>query len=129
MSSWFAYLAFPLFAWIGLKLRQRPWLLLALSAVIFLALDQFYQLQFDAVVVHAQNKLGILRIIPEFLFGVALYRLGERLQPARAVAIAAAVACAALLLGLMHFKADDRVVVAAAAPSLTWMCISAHRGS
>ncbi len=115
-AEWFAYLVFPLFAWVGLDLRQRPWLLLWLSALIFLTRHQPYQHVFGDVVVHAQNRLGILRIIPEFLFGVALYRLGERLQPARAVAIAAAIASAFLLLGLMHFKADDRIVVAAAGP-------------
>ena len=115
-AEWFAYLVFPLFAGVGLTLRRRPWLLVVLSGLIFLALDQFYQVVFGDVVVHAQNRLGILRIIPEFLFGVALYRLGETLQPARAVAITAAVACSALLLGLMHFKADDRIVVVAAGP-------------
>ena len=115
-AEWFAYLVFPLFAGVGLTLRRRPWLLVVLSGLIFLALDQFYQVVFGDVVVHAQNRLGILRIIPEFLFGVALSRLGETLQPARAVAITAAVACSALLLGLMHFKADDRIVVVAAGP-------------
>ncbi|WP_293385219.1 acyltransferase [Phenylobacterium sp. SCN 70-31] len=31
-AEWFAYLAFPVFAWIGLKLRRRPMLLLAPGA-------------------------------------------------------------------------------------------------
>lgn len=115
-AEWFAYLVFPVFAWVGLVLRRRPWLLLLLSALIFVVIDRFYQVVFGDVVVHAQNRLGILRIIPEFLFGIALYRLGETLQPTRAVAIAIAISCAALLLGLMHFKADDRIVVVAAGP-------------
>lgn len=38
-AEWFAYLTFPAFAWAGLKLRRRPILLLALTALIFLALD------------------------------------------------------------------------------------------
>ena len=37
-AEWFAYLVFPLFAWVGLKLRQRPCLLLGLSSLIFLTL-------------------------------------------------------------------------------------------
>ncbi|MBA4793377.1 MULTISPECIES: acyltransferase [unclassified Phenylobacterium] len=115
-AEWFAYLAFPVFAWIGLKLRRRPMLLLALTALLFLALDQVYQALFDDIVVHAEASMGILRIIPEFLYGVALYRLGERLLLGRRAAVLFAGAAAILLVALMHLKADDRWIVAAAGP-------------
>ncbi|HEY9233885.1 MAG TPA: acyltransferase [Phenylobacterium sp.] len=115
-AEWFAYLSFPAFAWAGLRLRRRPILLLALTALLFLALDQIYQALFGRILVHAEANMGILRIIPEFLYGVALYRLGERLLLARPVAILLAWAAAILLVGLMHLKADDRWVVAAAGP-------------
>jgi len=115
-AEWFAYLAFPAFAWIGLKLRRRPMLLLALTALLFMALDQFYQAAFGDVVVHAEASMGILRIIPEFLYGVALYHLGVRLLLGRRAAVLFAWAAAILLVALMHLKADDRWVVAAAGP-------------
>ncbi|HEX7886063.1 MAG TPA: acyltransferase [Phenylobacterium sp.] len=115
-AEWFAYLAFPAFAWVGLKLRDRPVLLLALTALLFLALDLVYQAAFGDVVVHAEASMGILRIIPEFLYGVALYRLGERLLPTRRTAVLFAWAATILLVVLMHLKADDRWVVAAAGP-------------
>lgn len=115
-AEWFAYLTFPAFAWAGLRLRRRPILLLALTALLFLALDQIYQALFGRILVHAEANMGILRIIPEFLYGVALYRLGERLLLARPAAILLAWAAAILLVGLMHLKADDRWVVAAAGP-------------
>lgn len=113
-AEWFAYLSFPIFAWLGLTWRQRPWALIALSVLLFVGLDFLYQRLFADVLVHAQHRMGILRIIPEFLLGIGLYRLGERLSAGRAVAITGAVASTLLVLGLLHFDADDRLVVAGA---------------
>lgn len=115
-AEWFAYLAFPAFAWVGLVLARRPWVLLALSGLVFLVLDLIYQAAFGDVVVHAELNMGVLRIIPEFLYGIGLYRLGQRLRPTRQWAIGAAWLSAITLLALMHLKADDRIVVATAGP-------------
>lgn len=115
-AEWFAYLAFPLYAWVGLKLARRPWLIIGLAALAFVALDRLYLALFADTVVHAELNLGVLRILPEFLYGIGLYRLGERITLDRRVAIGAAWMAAAALLALMHGKADDRLVVAAAGP-------------
>jgi peptidoglycan/LPS O-acetylase OafA/YrhL len=115
-AEWFAYIAFPAFACIGLRLRRRPLLLLALSGAVFVGLDLLYQAVFGKVVVHAEASMGILRIIPEFLYGVGLYRLGERLELGRGRAIALAWGATLALLLLMHLKADDRMVVVMAGP-------------
>lgn len=115
-AEWFAYLAFPAFAWLGLKLRDRPGVLLCLAAAVFVGLDLFYQAVFGKLVVHAEASMGILRIIPEFLYGIALYRLGQRIQLERTVAVAAAWGSALALLAAMHLKADDRLVVVMAGP-------------
>lgn len=122
-AEWFAYLSFPVFAWVGVALRQRPWVLIGLSVLLFVGLDLLYQALFDRILVHAQARMGILRIIPEFLLGIALYRLGERVDVGRAVAIAGAVASTLLVLGLLHFGADDRLVVAGAAPLVLAMAM------
>ncbi len=82
-AEWFAYLAFPAFAWVGLVLARRPWLLLALSALVFLVLDLIYQAVFGDVIVHAELNMGVLRIIPEFLYGIGLYRLGQWMRLTR----------------------------------------------
>lgn len=113
-AEWFAYLSFPLFAWVGVVLRRRPWVLIGLSVLLFVGLDLLYQALFDRILVHAQVRMGILRIIPEFLLGIALYRLGERANVSRGVATASAVGSTLLILGLLHFGADDRLVVAGA---------------
>jgi len=117
-AEWFAYLSFPLFAWCGYKLRQRPAVLLGLTAALFLMLDLAYQHLFGDIVVHAEAKMGILRIIPEFLYGVALYRLGERLRFRPGFAACMAVATSVSLVLLMHFRADDRLIVVAAGPAV-----------
>src|SRR5690606_14619516 len=49
-AEWFAYLAFPAFAWIGLKLSRKPLLLLALTGGVFIGLDLFYQAVFGKIV-------------------------------------------------------------------------------
>lgn len=128
-AEWFAYLLFPAFAWIGLRLRNRPVVLLALTAVVFAAVDQLYRALFDDTVVHAEANLGVLRIIPEFLYGIALYRLGEPLRPSRRAAVAGASVSALLLLSLMHFKADDRLVVVAAGPLVLALALLSRTAS
>lgn len=128
-AEWFAYLAFPAFAWIGLVLARRPWILLALSALVFLALDLIYQAVFGDLVVHAQLNMGVLRIIPEFLYGIGLYRLGQRMRLTRRQAIGAAWLSAIILLLLMHFKADERIVVAAAGPLVLSLALLSKSGA
>ena len=128
-AEWFAYLAFPVFAWVGLALGRRPWILLALTAILFLGVDRLYQVLFEDLVVHAEVRFGILRILPEFLYGIALYRLGEQLLPSRQLAVATALGAAGLLASLMHFKADDRVIVAAAGPLILSLALLSKVGA
>lgn len=128
-AEWFAYLTFPAFAWFGVRLARRPILLLGVAGALFLALDQLYIRLFGDTVVHAEINLGVLRILPEFLYGVGLYRLGERLTLRRNHAIIAAWSAAILLVALMHFKADDRLVVMAAGPLMLALALLSKVGA
>ncbi len=124
-AEWFAYLLFPAYAWLALRLRTRPWALLALGAAGFLAIDAFYVQTFGKVLPRAEDSLGILRIAPEFLIGMALYALGHRWRWSRPVAAAAALFTTTLLLGAMQLALDDRVIVALCAPViLTWSLLA-----
>ncbi|MDN8693994.1 hypothetical protein Q0M89_14595, partial [Staphylococcus aureus] len=71
-AEWFAYLAFPAYAALALRLRARPWVLIALAMLFFVALDAFYRAWFGRMLPRAEDSLGILRIIPEFLYGIGL---------------------------------------------------------
>lgn len=128
-AEWFAYLIFPAYAWLGRALGSRPWSLLAIASASFLALDGLYQRAFGDIVVHAEANMGVLRIAPEFLYGVALYRLGERLQASRNVTVIAAASTAAVLLILMHASADDRLIVAAAGPLVLSLALLSKAGA
>jgi peptidoglycan/LPS O-acetylase OafA/YrhL len=128
-AEWFAYLTFPVFAWMGLALARRPALLIGLAGAVFIGLDLIYRAVFGDTVVHAELTMGVLRIIPEFLYGIGLYRLGQRLHPSRPLAIGAAWLAAAVLLSLMHFKADDRLVVVAAGPVILSLGLLSKAGA
>lgn len=127
-AEWFAYLLFPVYAWIGLKLRRRPIVLIALAFTFFLALDLAYQQLFGQILTHAWLNLGVLRIAPEFLYGVGLYFLGEKISAGRTTAVAAATSSFGTLLVLMLYSADDRLIVAAAGPLILSLALLAKAG-
>ncbi len=127
-AEWFAYLAFPLFAYLGVRLRGQPWLLIAAAVVSFVVLDVAYQAAFGRILPHAEEQLGVLRIAPEFLFGIGLYQLGRTLRLGTKPAAGAALAAAALLLSLMHVGADDRLIVLAAGPLILTLAMLSKGG-
>lgn len=114
-AEWFAYLLFPAFAWIGLKAQCRPWLLTGVAVGAFVLLDLLYQTLYGRILTRAEEGLGVLRIIPEFLLGIALYRLAERSPPSRMGAAVLLAGSFLTVLVLMHLGADDRLIVAASA--------------
>ena len=127
-AEWFAYLAFPAYAALALRLRERPWIILGLAVVLFVALDAFYRARFGQVLPRAEDSLGILRIVPEFLYGIGLYYLGRGWTPSPRVSGAAAVATTVALLVLMQVGADDRIIVAAAGPFILSLALLAKAG-
>lgn len=128
-AEWFAYLLFPAYALIAMKLKTRPWALLLLGALGFIVIDAVYGQMFGKVLPRAEDDMGILRILPEFLIGMALYGLGRRWRWSRGVAIDASVIATLCLLLAMQFSLDDRLVVALAAPLiLTWSMLARAAG-
>ncbi|WP_417231763.1 acyltransferase family protein [Brevundimonas sp.] len=124
-AEWFAYLLFPAYALIAMKLKTRPWALLFLGALGFVVIDAVYGQMFGKVLPRAEDNMGILRILPEFLIGMALYGLGHQWHWPRPIAIVACVIASLGLLLAMQFSLDDRLVVALAAPViLTWSMLA-----
>ncbi|QLQ13480.1 MAG: acyltransferase [Brevundimonas sp.] len=115
-AEWFAYLVFPIYAAVGLRLRDRPWVLIGLAVALFVVLDAFYRWTFGIVLPRAEDNLGILRIVPEFLYGIGLYYLGQRWAPSARQATFGALATTAALLALMQIGTDDWTIVAMAGP-------------
>ena len=124
-AEWFAYLAFPAYAALALRLRARPWVLIALAMLLFVALDAVYRAWFGRMLPRAEDSLGILRIVPEFLYGIGLYYLGQRWTPSPRMSLMGALVATTLLLTLMQIGADDRVIVAAAGPFILSLALLA----
>ena len=99
--------------------------IIGLAAIGFVALDAFYRTQFGRVLPRAEDSLGILRIIPEFLYGIGLYYLGQRWTPSARTSAIGALAATATLLLLMQIGADDRIIVAAAGPFILSLALLA----
>ena len=100
-AEWFAYLAFPGFAYVAWRLRHRPLLALALAGALLAAIYPLFQRLAGFPLTEATIAWGALRIVPCFAYGCAmnlLWRAGaakSRLA-ARAMTVAALIACLAL---------------------------------
>ncbi|MNV32609.1 O-acetyltransferase OatA [compost metagenome] len=127
-AEWFVYLAFPAYAAVALRFRRRPWVLVAAAAGLFILLDAIYRQWVGPVLPRAEDNMGVLRIIPEFLLGIGLYYLGARWAPSPRTAIAGAVGATAVLLLAMQIGADDRLIVAAAGPFVLALALLAKSG-
>lgn len=128
-AEWGAYLLFPVFAWIGLKLRHRPLVLAGLAVAVFAALDGAYRAVLDAPLLHAEFRMGVLRILPTFLGGVALYWLYRRIALTPGRARTAAVAAALGLLLAMHLRLDEPVVVLGSAALVLALALLSKAGA
>src|SRR3569623_534100 len=74
-AEWFAYLAFPAFAWLAIKARGRPWTAVAASLAFLAVLYAGFEALTGAALTHAPFAWGALRIVPCFTYGCALYLL------------------------------------------------------
>lgn len=127
-AEWFVYLIFPSYAWIALKLRERPILLIALAALAFVVIDFVYVQATSIVLPDAEDNMGILRIMPEFLLGIGLYYFGQTLNPTKNQAIGFVSVATLGLLGAMQLDLDDRVIVAFAGPFILAFALMAKAG-
>nr|WP_295113785.1 acyltransferase [uncultured Caulobacter sp.] len=111
-AEWAAYLAFPVFAFVGLKRGRNPWVTIGVAGVLFVVLDALYRRMYGEVLTQADFYLGVMRIPAQFLYGIGLQQLSLRLRPRRTMAIAAATASAAAVVLMMALQADERLTVA-----------------
>lgn len=115
-AEWFAYLAFPAYLMAARALKHRPWLLLGIAVVLFFALDQVHLRLFGETLPMATERYGVIRIIPEFLIGVGLYRLGQAYALTRPAARYAFIGVLAVYLWAVHAAWDDRAIALLGAP-------------
>lgn len=127
-AEWFVYLCFPAFAWIALRWRERPQWLIGLAVVMFMALDLAYRSLFGPILTEAQENLGIMLVVPEFLYGIGLYYLGQKINLSQVQASLFALFTTAAMLLAMHAQIDDRLIVALAGPFVLSLALLAKSG-
>jgi peptidoglycan/LPS O-acetylase OafA/YrhL len=108
-AEWFAYLAFPLFAFVAWRLRARPWLASGLAAFGALGVYAAFERLAGFSLTEATFQWGALRIIPCFALGCALYLVYRR-APVRRAGLTA-VACGLGLLISASLALWDPVTV------------------
>lgn len=115
-AEWFAYLMFPAYLMVAIALKNRPWILLLLATALFLVLDQLHQGLFGDTLPMATERYGVIRIIPEFLIGVGLYRLGQAHSLPKMIARAGFWIVMLTYIVGAHLAWDDRVLALMGAP-------------
>jgi peptidoglycan/LPS O-acetylase OafA/YrhL len=107
-AEWFAYLCFPLI--VPLTFRTSP-LLLLLGTLWFFALFWWLSLFASAgpLTTHTFD-FGILRILPEFLLGIACYRVGQAYR-LRLTGMGGLAACTLMITALVWTRQPDILIV------------------
>jgi peptidoglycan/LPS O-acetylase OafA/YrhL len=111
-AEWFAYLSFPLFAWVAWRLRSRPGVAMALAIGFIAFIYPAFHNLVGFPLTSATISWGALRIVPCFALGCATYLLWSA-HPlrARGVALAAAGAALMAILGGAQFGAPAPLLV------------------
>lgn len=89
-AEWFAYLAFPAFAFVFWRMRERPWMAVLGAVAGMAALYIAFQRLAGFPLTQATFHWGALRIVPCFALGCALYLVYRRAPLPRAGLLALA---------------------------------------
>lgn len=108
-AEWFAYLAFPAFAFVAWRLRDRPVLAVVGAAAFMIGLYAAFEALAGFSLTEATIRWGALRIVPCFAYGCALYLVHRRSSLPRPGWIAAA--CVLAMAAAGSLSAPDGVVV------------------
>jgi len=110
-AEWFAYLSFPVFAFVAWKLRERPVVAVAGALAVMAVLYPTFQALVGFPLTKATIAWGALRIVPCFAFGCALHALWRSDRfPTRLSGYGAALLGMATLAAI-QFSAPDLVIV------------------
>jgi peptidoglycan/LPS O-acetylase OafA/YrhL len=108
-AEWFAYLAFPAAAIFSLTIRR--WALGGVLAAAALFIGLFLAAQARGVhFTEMTAQIGAVRIIPSFLMGAALHRLGSSVSLPRGLAWAGALAAVAWIAVAASLNLSDMLI-------------------
>lgn len=129
-AEWFAYLAFPAFAWLALKLKRTPEAALAGALVLIFAMNAIFLKLEGFALTQATYAWGALRIVPCFAYGAALYLMWRSgaVEGRRAALCGAAIFGAALVIGAQQ-GLPDPVLVALGGGLILFLAAVSSSGS
>ena len=129
-AEWFAYLTFPVSAWIAWRLKQRPWVAVGLALALIAVLYPAFQRLTDLPLTQATIVWGAVRIVPCFAYGCAIYLLWNSgaLKTRVAAKVAALSGVAAVTFGAL-FGAPDPLMVALFGGLIVGLAAMASTGS
>jgi peptidoglycan/LPS O-acetylase OafA/YrhL len=112
-AEWFAYLCFPAFAFVAVKLYRRPWLAVAAALAFIAVIYPLFERLAGFPLTQATIAWGALRIIPCFALGCAV-NLAWRAHAVRRrrLAVLGALFSGAAVLLAGQFGAPDALLVA-----------------
>ena len=129
-AEWFAYLAFPAFAWATLKLKKRPEAALAIALVLVFALNALFLKFVGFPLTKATISWGALRIVPCFAYGCALYLVWKSgAVQSRMAALAGALFFGAALIVGAQASLPDPVLVAVGGGLILFLASLSSTGS
>lgn len=108
-AEWFAYLLFPLAAMASIALRRFAWAGVLCAALLFVAMYAVAAAR-GVLFTDMTAQIGALRIIPAFLMGAALHRLGRSVSLSHAGAYALAGMAAVWLIVTASLHMNDLVI-------------------
>lgn len=111
-AEWFAYLLFPVFAFVAWRLRGRPTAAVAGASALLLGLYAAFEALAGFPLTQATIAWGALRIVPCFALGCALY-LAYRRAPLQRPGLSALVFLAALAIAASVMAWDGALVLMA----------------
>lgn len=122
-AEWFAYLTFPVAAALVLSFRRMPAVgvgaAMALFAVMALSSERL------GLPLPEITRLGVIRVVPAFLTGAALYGLGRRIALPRKAAMAGLLIATAWIVVASSLRAPDLAIW----PAFALLILSLAEGS
>lgn len=112
-AEWFAYLTFPLATFALSAMARRPAMVLSAVLAAILAYAVVLQAAAGRDVFDMTWNIGVLRIVPDFVLGVAIYRYGLRYSHGAAVTLGGIALAAGAVLAIAYLQAPKFLMIPA----------------
>ena len=125
-AEWLAYILFLPLMVLFLKMKNTPAIGYVFAIGVFVGFYVAVPVFMDKPLTGLASDFGILRIIPEFILGIATYLISMHLTVSKNIAQRSVLLCLTALVICAHFKTHDFVFIALFSMIL-FMCTQSAR--